>query len=143
VEERAIVVVDAEEAHFEGIVRIERGDRSSVIGRAGPALLQEALARGHWVVVALDGGEVAGWAWFSVELGRTGEYVGQLFRVAVAEEARRSGVGRRLAGHALGVFGERAVTRVRGTVPAGDAPARAFLESLGFAADALTMERVL
>ena len=78
-----------------------------------------------------------------VELGRGGEYVGQIFRVAVAPDARRAGVGHALIGHADRIFAERDAASVRITVPAGDEGARNFFGSIGFVPQALTMERLL
>jgi ribosomal protein S18 acetylase RimI-like enzyme len=128
--------------HFAAIADIERAsDSSTAVSLTQGAALQEALDRGHWVIVALEGEWAAGWIWFSVELGRSGEYVGQVFRVGVAGGSRRKGVGSALVAHARKVFQERDVDRVRLTVPAGDAAAIAFFEALGFEGNSLTMER--
>ena len=116
--------------------------RSIVTLTAGLAI-EEAVRRGHYVIVALDAAEVAGWVWFSVDSARGGEEIAQMFRVAVAPELKRSGVGRALVEHAQSVLAARDCTRVRVTLPAGDEVSRAFLVSLGYTVDAVTMERPL
>lgn len=136
--------VVATQEHFDAIVEIERGAGvSSVVALTGGRALQEALDRGHWVIVALDGGSVAGWIWFSVELDRGGEYTGHIFRIGVAPTARRTGVATALFVHARSVFAERHATRIRANLDAADADAQAFLEAVGFTPASLTMERAL
>jgi ribosomal protein S18 acetylase RimI-like enzyme len=141
---RALTFADAAPHHFEAIARIEReaGGSSLVTLTAGQAI-EEAVRRGHYVIVALYAAEVAGWIWFAVDGARGGEEIAQMFRVAVAPERRRSGVGRALVEHAQAVLAARDCTRVRVTLPADDEAGRAFLASLGYAVDALTMERPL
>ena len=141
---RALTFADAAPHHFDAIARIEReaGGSSLVMLTAGRAI-EEAVRRGHYVIVGLDADEVAGWVWFSVDGARGGEEIAQMFRVAVAPERRRSGIGRALVEHAQAVLAARDCTRVRVTLPADDEVGRAFLASLGYALDALTMERPL
>ncbi len=141
---RALTFVDAAPQHFDAIERIEReAGGSSLVALTAGLAIEEAVRRGHYVIVALDVADVAGWVWFSVDGARGGEEVAQMFRVAVAPERRRSGVGRALVEHAQAVLAARDCTRVRVTLPAGDEVSRAFLASLGYAVDALTMERPL
>jgi hypothetical protein len=98
-----LVVVDAEFAHLAAIVRIERESAAgSVVALTEGHALAEATQRGQHVTVALVGGEVAGWAWFGTSLERGGEEIGQIYRVAVAVSARRSGADRARAGTARG-----------------------------------------
>ena len=98
---RALTFADAAPHHFDAIARIEReaGGSSLVMLTAGRAI-EEAVRRGHYVIVGLDADEVAGWVWFSVDGARGGEEIAQMFRVAVAPERRRSGIGRALVEHA-------------------------------------------
>ncbi len=87
----ALTFVDATREHFDAIVRIERAAGGpSLVALTDGLALDEALERGHHVTVALDGDTVAGWIWFSVDGGRGGEEIGQLFRVAVAPERARA-----------------------------------------------------
>ena len=134
----------ATQEHFDAIVQIERrAGGGSVVALTGGRALQEALDRGHWVIVALDGGSVVGWAWFSVELDRGGEYTGQIFRIGVEAAARRAGVATALLEHARTVFAGREVVRVRAVLDGADAEAQAFFEAAGFAQASVTMERPL
>jgi len=140
----ALVFADAAPHHLDAILCIERdvGPNSVIALTAGRAL-EEALARGHYVIVALDSGDVAGWAWFSVDGSRGGEDVAQLYRVAVAQSRRRTGIGRALVEHAQTLLAERNCTRVRAAIAADDDATRAFLGALGYAVDVVTMERPL
>ena len=140
----ALTFVDATREHFDAIVRIERAaGGSSLVALTEGQALDEALRRGHYVTVALDGDTVAGWIWFSVDGGRGGEEIGQLFRVAVAPERARSGVGRALVEHAQAALAARACTRMRVTLSGHDEATRAFLASIGYEVDAVIMERPL
>ncbi len=140
----ALRFVDASRQHFDAILRIERdAGPSSVIALTAGRALEEALARGHYVIVALDAGEAAGWAWFTVDGSRGGEEVAQLFRVAVAADRRRSGVGRALVEHAHAILAARDCTRMRAALASDDDATRAFLGALGYAVEAVTMERPL
>jgi len=140
----ALTFADAAPHQFDAILRIERdAGPSSVIALTAGRALEEALARGHYVIVALDGSEVAGWAWFSVDGSRGGEEVAQLFRVAVAAERRRTGVGRALVEHAQSILAERNCTRMRAALAGDDDATRAFLGALGYGVDTVTMERPL
>ena len=139
-----VSIAEATSEHFGAIVEIERAcGKGSVVALTNGAALQQALDRGHWLAVALDGEAVRGWIWFSIELGRGGEYVGQIFRLAVAPDVHRAGVGTALMEHANMVFAQRAVASVRITVSSGDEGARLFFEAAGYAPEALTMERRL
>jgi ribosomal protein S18 acetylase RimI-like enzyme len=141
---RTVSITEATAEHFRAIVEIERAaSEGSVVALTNGASLQQALDRGHWLGVALDADTVRGWIWFSIELGRSGEYVGQIFRVAVAQHARRAGVGTALIDHANRIFTERSVASVRITVPSEDEGARMFFEAAGLRPQALTMERRL
>jgi ribosomal protein S18 acetylase RimI-like enzyme len=140
---KAIALIDAAPDHFDAILRIERATAAgSVVALTEGQALQQALDRGHWIVAATRDGAVIGWIWFTIEL-RGGENVGQIFRVAVAEAHRRSGVGRALVAHAREIFVARDCTRIRLTLGADDDDARVFFEHNGFAADALTMDAPL
>lgn len=140
----ALTFADAAPRHFDAILRIERdAGPSSVIALTAGRALEEALARGHYLIVALDGRDVAGWAWFSIDGSRGGEEVAQLFRVAVAAERRRAGVGRALVEHAQSILAERNCTRMRAALAGDDDATRAFLGALGYAVDTVTMERAL
>lgn len=139
-----ITIIDATPEHFDGIVLIERAAGSgSAVALAGAAALEQAMERGHWVAVAVDGDVLAGWIWFSMEIDRGGETTGTVFRIAVAEEAQRAGVATALLERARAVFASREAARIRVTMDAGDEGARAFFEAAGFAAGTLTMERPL
>jgi ribosomal protein S18 acetylase RimI-like enzyme len=140
----ALTFAAAAPHHFDAILRIERdAATSSVIALTAGQAIAEALARGHHVIVALDGGVVAGWAWFSVDGSRGGEEVAQLFRVAVATDRRRAGIGRALVEHAQSMLAEHNCTRMRAVLADDDDAARAFLGALGYAVDSVTMERSL
>ena len=140
----ALTFADAAPHHFDAILRIERDAGSaSVIALTAGRALEEALSRGHYVIVALDAGDVAGWAWFTVDGSRGGEEVAQLFRVAVAADRRRTGVGRALVEHAQSMLAERNCTRMRAVLADDDGATRAFLGALGYAVDSVTMERTL
>jgi ribosomal protein S18 acetylase RimI-like enzyme len=137
-------LIDATPAHFDAIVRIERAcGGGSVVALTEGLALQEALERGHDLVVATGDGDVLGWAWFASELARGGEQVGTIFRVAVADDARRSGIGGALVAHARAMLTDRGCARLRATLAADDEAGRALLASAGFAVDAITMERAL
>jgi ribosomal protein S18 acetylase RimI-like enzyme len=140
----ALTFVDAAPHHFDAILRIERDvGPASVIALTAGRALHEAVARGHHVVIALDGTDVAGWAWFTIDGSRGGDEVAQLFRVAVAAGRRRSGVGRALVEHVQGILAERTCTRVRASLDGSDDAARGFFGALGYAVDSVTMERLL
>jgi predicted N-acetyltransferase YhbS len=143
-ERPSLTFADATSDHFDAITRLEReAGGSSIVALTEGLALDEALRRGHYVIVALDAGEVAGWIWFSVDGSRGGEEVGQVFRVAVAPGRKRGGVGGSLVEHAQAVLTARRCTRVRFTLPGDDDETRAFLARLGYAVDAVTMERAL
>jgi len=140
----ALTFADAAPHHFDAILGIERdAGPGSVIALTAGQALDEALRRGHYVIVALDAGDVAGWAWFTVDGSRGGEEIAQLFRVAVASDRRRTGVGRALMEHVQSVLAERDCTRIRAVLADGDDATRAFLGALGYAVDSVTMERPL
>ena len=143
-ERPALTFIDATPEHFDAIVRLEReaGGSSLVVLTEGLAL-DEALRRGHDVVVAMADGVIAGWIWFSVDNARGGEDVGQVLRVAVARVRLRNGVGSALVEHAHAILAGRRCTRVRFTLPGDDGATRAFLTKLGYAVDAVIMERPL
>lgn len=142
--EPQIALVEATQEHVDAIVQIEReaGGRSLVALTHGHAVV-EALQRGHHVTVAVAVGEVAGWIWYTTNLGRGAEEVGQILRVAVAQGHIHDGVGRALMEHAQATLASRAITRVRITVDGEDEESRAFFARLGYAVDAVTMERAL
>lgn len=138
-------IVEATADHFDAILALERtlGGASTVLLTSGGAL-GEIAARGHESYVALDdAGAVIGWAWASLELARSGEYVAHLHRVAVAAPWMRRGIGRALAEHTVDALRARGAVLVRTTVQGDDERARAFLAALGYAVDAVTMEREL
>lgn len=140
----ALTFVDAKPEYFDAIVRLERAaGGSSLVALTEGQALDEALGRGHYLTVALDGDAVAGWIWFSVDNSRGGEEIGQLFRVAVAPERAHSGVGRALVEHAQATLAARACTRIRATLTGDDEATRAFLSSMGYGVDAVIMERLL
>ena len=139
-----LTFADATAEHFAAIVRIERAaGGSSLVALTEGQALDEALRRGHYVSVALDGDAVAGWIWFSVDGSRGGEEIGQLFRVAVAPERARSGIGRALVEHAQKTLAAGECTRMRATLTGDDVATRAFLASIGYTVDAVIMERAL
>jgi GNAT superfamily N-acetyltransferase len=141
---RALTFVYAATHHFDAIARIERaGGVTSVVTLTAGRAIDEAVRRGHYVIVALEADEVTGWIWFSVDAARGGEEIGQMFRVAVLPDRRRFGVGRALVEHAQTILAARDCKRVRATLPAGDDVSRAFMASLGYAVDAVTMDRPL
>lgn len=135
---------DATSEHVAAIVAIERASAENplVVLTDGLAL-DEAMRRGHYLTVAIEDGAVAGWIWYSVDMGRGGEEAGQLFRVAVAPGRARNGVGRALVEHAQATLGQRQCGRMRVTLAAGDEAARIFFGKLGYAVAAITMERAL
>lgn len=139
-----LTFADATPHHFDAILRIERdAGLSSVIALTAGQALEEAIRRGHWVIVALERGDVAGWVWFTIDASRGGEEVAQLFRVAVDPDRRRRGVGRAIVEHAQSMLAERNCTRMRAAIAGDDNTARAFLGALGYAIDAVVMERPL
>jgi ribosomal protein S18 acetylase RimI-like enzyme len=139
-----LTIVDATREHFAAIVRIERASGgSSLVALTEGGALDEALQRGHDIAVALDGDDIAGWIWFATDGSRGGEEIGQLFRVAVASNRARSGIGRALLEHAQSVLAAQNCTRMRATLISTDDDTRAFLASMGYAVDAVIMERAL
>lgn len=141
-ERPALDIIEMQPGHFDAILRIEReGGGGSIVALTHGHALREAHERGHHLIVAMRDGAPAGWAWFSVDAGRGGEEVGLIYRIAVAADARRAGIGRALAEAVRATLAARDVTRLRATVPAGDPAALAFFEAAGFAVDALMMER--
>lgn len=140
----AIAIVPATAEHVDAIIAIERnsGDASVVALTHGHAV-REAMARGHDVIVALDGAEVTGWAWFTAEDARGGDTVGQLYRVAVASGARRDGIGTALLARVRAALRDRGCARVRATIGATDGDALTFMRAAGFADDAIVVEAAL
>jgi hypothetical protein len=52
---RALTFADATSAHFDAIFRLEREGRGSCVGALTEGLaLDEAVRRGHYVIVALE-----------------------------------------------------------------------------------------
>jgi ribosomal protein S18 acetylase RimI-like enzyme len=138
-----ITIIEATPEHFDAIVDIERASQGSVVALAGVEALHHMAERGQWLVVATDADVVMGWIWFSMEIDRGGETTGTVFRIAVAEESRRSGVASALLEHARAVFVSREAVRIRVTMDAGDDAARAFFEAAGFSVGSMTMEQPL
>jgi ribosomal protein S18 acetylase RimI-like enzyme len=140
----AITIAAADRSHTAAIVAIERElPGSSIVALTHGRAVEEALARGHGVVVALAGGVVAGWAWWSVEDARGGEVVGQISRIAVAPAHRRIGIGRVLAERIVALMREQGATAVRLSVDADAGDAVAFFTSIGFAPSVVAMEQSL
>ena len=139
-----LAFADATPSHFAAIVRIEReSGAGSLVALTEGHALAEALERGHYVTVALNAGEVAGWIWYAVDGARGGEETCQVVRIAAARQRQRTGVGRALLAHAQAVLAARDCTRVRLTLAGEDEGTRAFLTSLGYRVDAMTMQRPL
>ena len=140
-----IAIVDATPQHFPAIVRIERAaGEGSVVALTEGHALDEALQRGHYVLVALVNTDVVGWIWFSVDGARGGEEIGQLYRVTVDDAAQaRSGIGHALVEHAQALLAARHCTRMRVVLAADDAATRTLLTGLGYELDAVIMERAL
>jgi ribosomal protein S18 acetylase RimI-like enzyme len=140
----SITITAAETSHVAAIVAIERAiPGGSIVALTHGRAVEEAIARGHGVAVALDSEEVIGWAWWSVEDARGGERIGQLSRIAVAPAHRRIGIGRALAERALVAMREHGATAVRLSADTADADAVAFFASIGFAPSVITMEQAL
>lgn len=140
----ALAIVPAAAAHVDAIVAIERDTGgASVVALTHGHAVREAIARGHDVIIALDGETVAGWAWFTLEAGRGGDPVGQLYRVAVATGARRGGTGAALVSHVRATLRARGCTLLRATIGAADPGALAFFRASGFAEDAIIVEAPL
>jgi ribosomal protein S18 acetylase RimI-like enzyme len=141
---RTFTIAHADRTHVLAIVAIDRASEpSSVVALAGGAVVVEAMERGHDVLVALDGAEVVGWAWFSADASRDGGTTGQLYRVAVAPAMRRNGVGSELIEQARETLVARGCNSMRLTLPAGGDGERQFFEAAGFNVDAIVMERSL
>lgn len=138
-----ITLVSATEQHFDAILELERGAGRSLVTLTDGHALREAHDRGHEIVVALDGEELAGWIWYGRSLERGAEEIGQIYRVAVAAGARRAGVGRLLVARALSDLSSRGCTRARTTVEGEDVSAQALFEDAAFFVDAMIMERKL
>jgi ribosomal protein S18 acetylase RimI-like enzyme len=137
-------ITEATPEHAAAILRIEEASGGgSLVALTRGLALEEALARGHDVYVALDGGAVLGWIWFSTDMGRGAEAVGQVFRVGVDAAHRRAGIGTMLMAHACGVLAGRGVRTVRLSLDAADDNARAFFAAQGFTVETLSMERRL
>jgi ribosomal protein S18 acetylase RimI-like enzyme len=143
VETDAITLAPASEAHFDAIFRLERQAGRSLVTLTEGHALREAHARGHELIVALAGGNVVGWIWYGRSLERGAEEIGQIYRVAVAPDSRRSGVGRALIARAVQDLSARGCSRVQATLGAGDGAARALFADAGFAVDTIVMERPL
>lgn len=140
----SLTIAPAGEAHLAAIIVIERdAGGASVVALTHGHALREAMARGHDVIVAIEGDSVAGWAWFSLDDGRGGDLIGQLYRVAVTANARRGGTGGALLAYARASLRERGCTRIRATISAGDDGAVAFFRAAGFADDAIIVEATL
>jgi GNAT superfamily N-acetyltransferase len=142
----AITIVDASEAHFDAILRIDRADRDSgggsIMGLLGEDGLRAALARGHWIAMATLGDDVEGWIWFGIEL-KNGETVCEVFHVSVRHDARGAGVGRALLDHARSVAVPRGCSIMTLNVDAAADGARAFFRGAGFSESAVSMEQRL
>jgi len=140
----AVTLFNATPVHFDAIVRIERAiGGSSAVAIGGAATLEHAHERGHWLTVALDRDEVAGWAWFTIDIDRGGEYAGQLLRIAVDPSQQRRGIGRALLDHVRATMRERECARISLTLDAADDAARAFFVANGLAVDSLAMGQPL
>jgi ribosomal protein S18 acetylase RimI-like enzyme len=138
-----ITLTAAQDAHFDAIVALERAAGRSLVALTEGHALREARARGQETVVALVGDAVVGWIWYGRSLERGAEEIGQVYRVAVASDARRAGVARALLVHASDTLAALGCTRLRVTVDGDDAAARALFEDAGFIVDAVVMERKL
>ena len=140
----AVTLCDATPAHFAAIMHIERAlGSSSAVAIGGTPALEHAHARGHWLTVAVDGSDVAGWAWFTVDIDRGGEYAGKLLRIAVEPSQQRRGVGRALLDHVRRSMRERQCARISLTLDAADDGARAFFVANGLAVDSVAMGQSL
>lgn len=140
----ALTIAPATAAHVEAILAIERAaGGASVVALTHGHAVREAMARGHDLIVALEGATVAGWAWFALDEGRGGEACGQLYRIAVAPHARRGGAGAALVAHARATLRARGCARMRATISAADGDALAFFRAAGFADDAIVVEAAL
>ena len=140
---REITLTAALDVHFDAIVALERGAGRSLVALTEGHALQEARERGHETVVALAGDAVVGWIWYGRSLERGAEEIGQIYRVAVASDARRGGIARALLTHARDTLAALGCTRLRATVDGEDAAARRLFEDAGFVVDAVVMERAL
>lgn len=142
-----ISVLEAADRDVEAILSLEdaSGAASSVSLTRGLAL-REALARGHWIAIAVEGDatasemradtRLAGWIWFSLELGRDGQYAGQIVRLAANDPAAAAG----LFDYARDVLGRRGAAVVRTTLDAGDEWGFGVFEALGFTRSSVSME---
>jgi ribosomal protein S18 acetylase RimI-like enzyme len=143
VDANTITLIPAGDAHFEAILQLERDAGRSLVALTEGHALREAHARGHAIVVAMAGRDVAGWIWYGRSLERGGEEIGQIYRVAVRGESRRTGIGRELIGHAIDELKSHGCTRVRTLVEGGDEVARALFADAAFSVESVTMEREL
>jgi [ribosomal protein S18]-alanine N-acetyltransferase len=140
----------ADPADLDALAWLER----AVFGHGAwsPRSLEEELEldrHGRLLLVAVDGGELVGYAALSHN-----DDTADLLRVAVHPDRRRLGVARRLCEEILASV-DAACTRVLLEVAADNLPARALYTRLGFteidrrrryyggAVDAVVMERVL
>lgn len=137
----SIEIIEAGPEHYVDIVSIERESATgSLVALTEGHALSEASARGHHVVVAVTNGAVAGWAWFGRSLERGAEEVGQVYRIAVKRDARRTGAGAAMLAHVRAELNALGIRRIRATLPGDDADTRAFFEASGFVVDAVIME---
>lgn len=137
------ILVPASEEHFGAILDLERDAGRSLVALTDGHALREAHDRGHAMAVALDDGRLVGWIWYGRSLERGAEEIGQIYRVAVAADVRRSGVGRALVARAVGTLAEQGCKRIRTSVDGVDDGARALFEDAAFEVDAIVMEREL
>jgi RimJ/RimL family protein N-acetyltransferase len=141
----SIVLVDATPAHFEAIIAMERAQSArSIVALTHGHALTEALERGHIVVVALAGDAVVGWIWCSIDDTRGGESVGQLHGVSTDRgQPGAAAAGRALIEHARAILTDGGCARMRTTLAGDDAGTAALLAGLGFAVEAVIMQRPL
>lgn len=111
--------------HIEALVPIEREVFAGEAWSAG--MFWSELAAGHHYLVALEDGEIAGYAGLSV----TGDDA-WINNVAVVPAQRGKGLGRRLVGDLLDEAARRGAATVALEVAVDNAPAQRLYDSYGF-----------
>jgi ribosomal protein S18 acetylase RimI-like enzyme len=137
--------VDDLVAYEIGIARISFGEEAVTDPRLHRRRVSGALGKPDEVaLVAVDDGAVVGWVWLSGRTNSlTGDRYGNLRSLATSGRPDRGRVAEALLAAALAAARERGVAEVVGKVHLRNVGMRAVYAKLGFAAEHLSMRKVL